>query len=176
MTVMQTTRQPNESGRLRIENAIIHYESARDGCWTCPVADVLLIGEYTNDHGPYLDDWFIVFMVAGQQWYEASMYAKESDVFRDQLKKELGADIQTGLANSADFTSRVMWPPHLFGKPLFDFRTVEGTGLARRIKLAILPEMRFCLSVPVDDYLKGLTNHRVERTAAPWRAYRSAQP
>jgi len=153
---MQTTRKANESGRLWIEDSIIHYESLHCGRWTCPVADVMLIGEYTNDHGPHLDDWFYVFMVAGRNWFEASMYAKESDSFRDELKRTIGADISTGLASTTDFGSRVMWPQSLNGKGLFDFRKVKGNTLARRIKLAILPEVQFCLSQDGEDYLRGL--------------------
>jgi hypothetical protein len=155
---MQTTRKPNESGRLWIENSIIHYESEHYGQWTSPVSEVLLVGEYTNDHGPYLDDWFYVFMVAGQNWFEASMYAKESDSFRGDLKQALGADITTGLASSTEFRSRVMWPVSLCGKPIFDFRKVQGASIARRIRLAILPEIQFCLTRDVEDYLKGLPN------------------
>ncbi len=164
---MQTTRKPNESGRLWIDDGVIHYDSEHCGHWTCPVADIVLIGEYTNDHGPYLDDWFFVFMVAGQNWFEASMYAKETDTFRDELRKQIGADVITGLANSTDFKSRVLWPEHLAGNPLFDFRKVEGATLARRIKLAILPEVQFCLATEVEKHLKGLPNQALHATSEP---------
>ena len=44
--------------------------------WELPVGAICVIGEMTNDHGPYVDDYFICFATDAQTWYEASFYAE----------------------------------------------------------------------------------------------------
>jgi hypothetical protein len=104
-------------------------------------------------------------MLQDMTWFEASMYAKESETFRDNLKSEHGIDIETGLVGSTNFKSRVMWPDVLRDTPLFDFRKVEAKGLARRIKLVIVSELQFCLTGKVEEFLKGVSNQALLGTS-----------
>jgi len=43
-----------------------------------PIGDIRVIGEFTNDHGPAMDDYFLVF-VTREQFFEAFFYANGLD-------------------------------------------------------------------------------------------------
>ena len=106
-----------------------------------------MIGEFTTDNGPLIDDWFLVFVPrTGREWFEVSMYAAGIQSFREQLSSALGLTIIGGLAASADFASRILWPSALADRPLFTFNPVTGSGFIRRLKLSIRPEISPSLS------------------------------
>jgi hypothetical protein len=112
------------SSRIWLENGKINYESRYYGSWQLLVGDVRVIGEYTTDHGPFLDDWFLVFVKSTTScWYEASNYADGLDETCEQLTAILGAESLSGnLFASTEFASRIIWPQSLLGRPLFCFR------------------------------------------------------
>ncbi|MHC4528847.1 MAG: hypothetical protein ACYTEX_10065 [Planctomycetota bacterium] len=110
------------SGKIwMVEDNVIHYE--RPGfSWELPVTRIRLLGEYTNQDGPYADDYFFVFATGPDRWYEASFYAEGSDSFLNGLSGILGHPLKPTLTNSTDFHSNVLWPAELAGRPLFDFK------------------------------------------------------
>ena len=111
-------RRAQTEGRIRLEDETIVYDSPGDG-WNLKLSDVGLIGEYTNSDGPVLGDYFFVFLTAAEGgWHQASFYADGLDVFLADLAAALGSPIETGLCNSADFKTRILWPSDIRGEPL----------------------------------------------------------
>ncbi|MFA5193828.1 MAG: hypothetical protein WC740_24220 [Verrucomicrobiia bacterium] len=79
------------SGELRCSEDVITYRSSA-GDWSVPIAEIRIIGEYTNTDGPYIDDYFFVFLTAPEGgWHQASFYAKGSDETLAALSRSLGA-------------------------------------------------------------------------------------
>ncbi len=113
------------------------------------MSEVAVIGEFTTDHGPFVDDWFLVFVPRSSEWFEASMYSEGCEQARDRLSCALGVTLASGLAASTDFASRVIWPIELADRPLFTFNRESGSGFLRRLKLSILPEIGLRLSSDV---------------------------
>ena len=112
--------QTDHSGELRCSAGVITYHSA-GGDWSVPVADVRLIGEYTNSDGPYLDDYFLVFLTAPEGgWHQASFYAKGRDEALAELSRSVGAPLECGLCDSTHYKTRIMWPPHLRNEELME--------------------------------------------------------
>lgn len=108
------------SGGLSFADDTITYRSSHSN-WSVPISSIRLIAEYTNSDGPYLDDYFIVFLTAMENgWYEASFYAKGRDELLNALSRNLAAPLDCGLFNSAKYKTRIMWPPHLKDQPLMD--------------------------------------------------------
>lgn len=141
------TRKGAESGVLRFDASLITYISRYYGSFSIPLSEVAVVGEFTTDNGPFIDDWFLVFVPRiGDDWFEASMYAVGIESFREQLSSALGFTIIGSLAASTDFTSRILWPPALTDRPLFTFSPVTGFGFIRRIKLFMQPEISHSLS------------------------------
>ena len=67
--------------RIWIEHNAIHYSSTPTGSWTLPVADLVVFGEYTNQNGPFLDDYYFVFVVDSQHAYGGLFIPKEGKGF-----------------------------------------------------------------------------------------------
>ncbi len=111
-----------ESGEISLVDGTVIYRINGDG-WSIPLSDVRVIGEYTTANGPYVDDYFFVFLTATKNgWHQASFYAEGRDAFLSALGKALGTTIETGLCNSTHWKTRILWPPAIMGEPLM--RTV----------------------------------------------------
>src|SRR5690606_10078645 len=119
---MATKREKmSPSGWLRIEGGIVHYTERSGGGFSLTLDQIRIIGEYTNQNGPFADDWFLFFLTPEPGWYEVPMYAEGVNEFIEALSRRLDAPIEPKLFGSTDFTSRVLWPAHLEGQPLFNF-------------------------------------------------------
>ena len=123
----------SESGRILLDGGIIRYRSAVYGDWDLLVSDVRVIGEATNQNGPFTDDYFFCFATGPEMWREASFYAEGRDEFLRALRATLGTPLEVGLCHSADFASRVLWPPSLAGEPMFRFDDVPPKGLLGKL-------------------------------------------
>ena len=116
------TKPDPKSGVLGFKDSTLSYASPDNGTWEIRIDDVIAFGEYSTDNGPYIDDWFMVFVTSDFDWVEASNYCAGRGDVRDQLARLWTVESLHGdLAFSTDFTSRAIWPRKLAGKPLFDF-------------------------------------------------------
>jgi hypothetical protein len=143
-----------DESSLRLQGLELCYERQHELVWRLPLAELRLVGERTTDHGPWIDDYFFCF-VAGRPplYYEAPISANP-DILK-QLSSELGQPLQCGLANRADFVSRVIWPPHLEGQALFTYaRDPRAKGLLNRVKDKVLPLVRSDLTADIREYLE----------------------
>ena len=115
--------KPNpKSGVLMIDGPTLSYESPDYGAWQIPITEIVAFGEYSTDNGPYIDDWFMVFVTRDFNWVEASNYCAGSDTVRDALADRWGVESLYGkLWGHTDFASRVIWPLALANQPLFEF-------------------------------------------------------
>ena len=113
-----TTNRRNERPQLLSDGIVVAYEEQGHEVWRIAIADLTCIGEYTNESGPWADDYFLVFGVKGGLWYEASLYSDTRDEAVGALGKALGGDLHFGLIQSTTFASRIMWPKELEGQPL----------------------------------------------------------
>ena len=130
-----------DSGELSVRGNEIHYESTTHSSWVLHVESVRLIGEYTNQNGPFADDYFLVFVPKGSDdWYRASFYAEGRDESLKALSPFFPGLGELGLSGSANFASRVLWPP-IDGDPaLFDFLPIKrGDSLLDRFLDRVIP-------------------------------------
>jgi hypothetical protein len=127
--------------------------------WSLPIKRLTVVGEYTTANGPYIDDYFYVFVPEALDWCEASFYSEERDDALKVLGNRLGHPIESGLQTSADYASRVMWPPSLLGRPLFDFRKTQRTGLGRVLD-PVVPLITRSLTNEVCAYIRQECSRR----------------
>jgi hypothetical protein len=147
-------REKNTSGHLLLEKADVVYSANGKELWRLPVTQIRVIGEYTTANGPYVDDYFLVFVVRqSTEWFEASYYAQRDDSFRKNLGNLLGGDeIRFGLNNSTDWKHRVLWPKNLEGSELFEITPEkESENWLQRIKQKIFTNKVIELSKPVRE-------------------------
>jgi hypothetical protein len=116
------TKPDPKSGVLSLKDSMLSYASPDYGNWQIFLSEIIAFGEYTTDNGPYIDDWFMVFVTRDFNWVEASNYCARREEVRDELAKHWSVESLYGdLAFSTDFSSRAIWPTEIAGKPLFDF-------------------------------------------------------
>ncbi|HNO78426.1 MAG TPA: hypothetical protein PKN33_10240 [Phycisphaerae bacterium] len=149
------TSDATASGRIWFEGDIIRYESEGYGSWRWPLGRVRVIGEMTNDQGPFRDDYFFCFATGPECWFEASYYAEGSMPFLFECADRLGTEMLPGLTGSTDHANRILWPQHLVDEPMFEFSDDAPTGLWRRCVRFFLPQVRQVLS---DVAMRELTN------------------
>lgn len=145
----------SKSGHLLLDGDIIRYRSDLYGHWQLPVSSVRILGEATNQGGPGADDYFFYFATGPGPWYQASYYADGCEEFLKSLATKLGHPLELGLGNSADFASRILWPPSLASQPLFQFHEVPPKGPLR--KLFGLSTMNQTYTDPVAAFLSTNT-------------------
>ena len=147
----------NDSGRLWLDRNVVRYQSTKYGAWELPMSHVLVFGEYTNQNGPFLDDYFFVFVWGAGMWYEASFYAEGRDEFLKAFGEHLGASFQCNLANSTDFASNVLWPTDIAAQQLLEFSDKADRGIEGKISESIgLGSVQLSLSHSVLDKLASL--------------------
>ena len=114
------------TGTLEIADGVLRNRSTWFGDWELPISRLRLVGEATDENGPCTDDWYIVFAEDDQGWFSASAYAPGVLETLRALGDALGSGVgPLMLANSATFASRVLWPPPLVGRPVFNY-TQDG--------------------------------------------------
>jgi hypothetical protein len=122
-----------ESGRIELVGDTIRYESAAYASWAINVQDVRIVGEATNENGPFCDDWFLCFATAREKWHEASIYASGCDTVLSALSVRLGSALKLGLAASTGFGSRILWPHELAEKPMFAYEAGPAQSMVGRL-------------------------------------------
>ena len=147
--------------RIWIEDSTITYQIGDTVCWTLPLAELEIFGEYTDPNGPYVDDYFFVFIIRSHHWNEASFYATGSEEFLKELGNLLGTNLTCGLVSSTDYYSRVIWPPKLEDLQLFEFVPVESKGAGEKLKHKFISEYYFVFTKVVKEYLNGLESNGV---------------
>jgi hypothetical protein len=155
-------RKADDSGNIHLDQGSITDTSKAFGSFSIALSDVALIGEFTTESGPFIDDWFMVFVPCSRpDWFEASMYAQGGKEFREQLSSALASPIHGSLAASTNFCSRIIWPTDFADRPLFTFAPVKDPGVFRRLQLAVLPEVSHRLSA---DVISAIQRKRVKES------------
>lgn len=84
------------------------------------LSDIAIIGEHTNNSGPWFDDWFITLVGKNGQWINISWYANGVDELTKILSEKFQAGLNiSNLANSTIWNSIVRYPETLKDKPVF---------------------------------------------------------
>ena len=122
-----------DPGHLELDGDVIRYSSETYPEWSIRVDDICLMGEATNQNGPFAGDYFLCFATRSEKWREASFYAAGCGQFLTDLGARLGVNIELALASSTDFDSRIVWPLEWVGKPMFQYQEVPPRTVVGRL-------------------------------------------
>jgi len=91
--------------------------------WEIGRNDVVCIGEATVESARYGEDWLIcVITDIHGTWVEASLYSQGRNDALQWLSSALSSSMEVKLAHAPPFRSRVMWPPEMKERPLFEYQ------------------------------------------------------
>lgn len=147
---MSTDKLVEDLGTLSLVESAIEYRSNFYPPWSLPVADVRVIGEYTNEDGPHAADHFLMFFGPDGKTHEVPAGADGVFSVLHSLEGIFGDSLEVELGFVTTFASRVIWPPQLSGQPVFivhekaekftdKLRSAFGLG---RVELRLRPEIR----------------------------------
>jgi hypothetical protein len=121
------------SGVIECGEDVLTYRSGF-GDWAIPIAGIRLIAEYTTSDGPWLDDYFFVFLTAAEGgWHEASFYAEGREAALRELGSKIGARLDAGLCASTEYRTRILWPGAFRDQPLMDVVPAPKRTLWRKL-------------------------------------------
>jgi hypothetical protein len=140
---------------IGLQGGTIIYSLREELVWQMPVEELAALGEYTDPNGPYVDDYFFVFVrKPDHKYWIASFYASDSDKFLDHLGVALGDPLYPGLCHSTEYASRVLWSPAIIDTQLFDFVPIQPDSMWARIKQRLIPTCEMRLTNSVVEYLE----------------------
>lgn len=137
-----------------IKNDFLHYEY-ENGSWQCPIKEIRCIGEYTNAFGPFVDDYFFVFLTK-EFIYTGSFYANDCHSVFEELKLILQSEWHLTLIGSAIWASYILYPGELAGKPLYSETYSKPKNTIGKIKEFIVGK-EYSLGLP--DYVNAILNN-----------------
>ncbi len=148
--------QEEISGRTFIRDGHIVWETYKgEQLQTIPIKQIKLVGEYTTSEGPFVDDWFYVFVSGKGEIRRVSVYAIGAEEMLEELGKQLGAKVYGQLATSAVWNTNVLWPPHLMGQKLFETINPQPASFWENVKFKFgLRKSKIDLAGSVREYLK----------------------
>jgi hypothetical protein len=132
--------------------------------WSIDINDIILVAEYTTDEGPYLDDYFIVFVddEGGRAYVRScSIYSEGLDNALELLETNLGMQVKPQLVRSTHWDSRVLWPPNLNGNDYFQFKVVAAAGFGQKLRNAAFgPQLKYSPAASILGYIQQVIQKR----------------
>ena len=123
----QKTHNDTSSGIVRLQNDKILWDYDNKNILQIAINDIVVIGEYTNSDGPYLDDWFLTFVTKDGNWQNIPWYADNIDELTNLLCDKFQSDLNVSfLTGSTEWASVVRHPTHLKNKTLFKVTPTES--------------------------------------------------
>lgn len=123
---------------IHLDGDVVHYICDMETSWTCRLHDVRIIGEYTTDKGPFVDDYYLMLVISHDVTKMASFGTEGIERFLQELEVLLSVKFMRRLIGSTDFDSNILWPEQLAGQPLYDFTPHRPTTLVGRIAATFL--------------------------------------
>lgn len=124
----------DDTGKVYIEDDTLHWDVDNNSLLAFKVSSIRVIGEYTTMHARFRNEWFVVFILEGEETFQVSAYARGMNEVLSELSEIFGHQIVPHLALATDFKSNVIWPPVLAGQGLYELRIVESKTWFDRIR------------------------------------------
>lgn len=113
--------------------------------WRVAIAEVRVVGEFLTQRGRRGSEHYLVFLTK-DEWFKAPHHSEGREAFLAELGRRLKHELRCDLFNATNFSSRVLWPAHLQGHPLYDLIPEEpADNILTRVRQMLLHkvDMRF---------------------------------
>lgn len=103
--------------------------------WELPLADIMIVGEYSTEDGPGAEDHFVCLIDRDGNRYDVG--AEEgAAVFLKELSGSLGSELIPRLLLETQFRSCILYPQTLAGCPLFE-DVCKPNGLIEKLRMLV---------------------------------------
>lgn len=124
--------QPRSS--VHLENRHIVFFREGKEIVRIAVDEIRLIGEYTTSDGPFVDDWFIVFLTSPIDWKQISHYTPGMPELLRELSQLLDAAIVGSLSWSTNWKTSIIWPPTVAETEMWDVQIKPPETLWQKLR------------------------------------------
>jgi hypothetical protein len=131
--------------QLKLDGDQIEYATPEGESWRLPISEIRIIGEFLSRQGRGRENYFLVFMTK-EEWFKAPYQAEGREAFLAEVGRRLNHELRCDLFKSTTFSSRVLWPAHLEGRPLFELiPEPRAENIVPRVRQLLLQkvDMRF---------------------------------
>jgi len=118
---------------VEFANGVVTYCEGGEEAWSVSLSDVRVVGELTLPADLIRDDYFLV-LVGADSWFLVPFGADGVEGLIDELSERLGCELEFRLAPEVELRSRVLGPPPLVGRKLFDTSEIEAKGIRRVVE------------------------------------------
>jgi hypothetical protein len=133
-TITMNEDSVTELHKLYIKNDTIYLKHNTITLVEIPIAEIKMIGEYTNDKGPFQDDWYVSFYYGENEYFEFSMNTNEIMDMLSNLGKRLNSEIIPSLFSSTDWKSQILFPQKYKGNPIWEIKELESKSPFEKLK------------------------------------------
>jgi|ADGO01.1.fsa_nt_gi hypothetical protein len=103
-----------------IDSDHLEYFGPEGAHWRVPISHIRALGEYRIPGSE--DSHYLAALIDDSgAWFQAPVRASGMEPVLSSLSARLGSTLRLKLSSADSYTSRVLWPPHVEGEPLFDF-------------------------------------------------------
>lgn len=115
----------SKSGEVKLQGDQMYWSLDGNVLLHIDLSVVAVLGEYTTAGGPWLDDWFFVFVYSDGTFFHVPFYVEGSDLLMSYLQKHFSSSIGS-LVGSTEWKSVVAYPKELEAKTLFELKPNEN--------------------------------------------------
>lgn len=131
------TEETQPSGRVYMAFGKIVWLHKGEVLCEIEVKDIQLVGEYTTDEGPVINDWFLVFILSEDNVMQIPLYVNGREAMLQYLSQFLGAEVAPRLVGSAGCATTLLWPPEVAGKPMWDLEELAPVTFGEKLKALV---------------------------------------
>jgi hypothetical protein len=126
-----------QSGYSFIKDGWIYWNQGNSNLLTLEIDKIKVIGEYSTEGGPFVDDWFIVFVMSIDEVNQISAHAEGLEKVLKELSESKGTGVVGSLFYSTQWKTNVIWPKELEGQELFELVNLPPKNRWERLKIRI---------------------------------------
>lgn len=131
-----TTDREQEYGHIELREDKVLRTLGGQTTFSIPVTEIKVIGEFTTNNGPYLDDWFLTIITA-TDWYEIPLDVIGTYQLLTDLGQKLGTAMSFQLTNSTEWKTRIMFPDNFKDKELYQIVSIAPMTILEKAKKII---------------------------------------
>jgi hypothetical protein len=127
----------NISHRVFILESAICLEHRGQVIKRISIDEIKLIAEYTNDRGPFEDDWYLSIYYKDSEYFEFSMYTNEIMEMIKNLGNALNYSLIPSLSGSTDWKSSILYPQKYSDQPVWIRKKMNPKSILEKLRKAI---------------------------------------
>lgn len=149
--------EKTDKRKIEVQNQQIILFDSNEIAWRVKYEDIAVVGEMTNDSGPWFDDHFLILVLrefnSEVKWYEISSDVNGFEHAMKNLSTLLKISLELRLVNITNFESVVLWPQEIQGMKLFRFNRKTHNNIFEGFYRLFFPQIEQEIADSVKSFI-----------------------